>query len=160
MEIRTKSVDIQHLIDTFPTPPRKTEICFSLTPQGQYEHGTPGVKMRLRAASRLKEKGWRVGCRLQPIIPGPTSIQDGHAFLEMIQTEYPELLDCEWVYGFLTLTQKDYNAFVKKRIPFIPLSLLHERADGLYRAESNWESSYRQMIRSFLPHARECFPEK
>ena len=57
MESRTKSVNIQSLLDL--AVPKNTEIAFSLNPQkiiDMYEPGTASLKMRIEAVKMLLKK--------------------------------------------------------------------------------------------------------
>ncbi len=69
IELRTKSVQIQSLLDREVIP--NCVVAFSLTPDEiakELEHGAPPVSRRLGAMAKLQECGWKVGLRFDPII--------------------------------------------------------------------------------------------
>jgi len=69
LELRTKSVNIQLLLNSEPFDNCIT--AFSFTPEEiseKTEDGVPPVKSRIKAMNRLAERGWPLGLRLDPLI--------------------------------------------------------------------------------------------
>ncbi len=69
LELRTKSVQIRHLLKTEPLD--NCIIAFSFTPDKisrALETGVPGVENRLHAIEKLQKHGWRIGLRFDPLI--------------------------------------------------------------------------------------------
>src|SRR5262249_22212658 len=69
LELRTKSTQIRSLLDL--DVPGNVVVAWSLTPEEvaeAVEHLTPSVDRRLRAMSRLAERGWRLGLRFDPLV--------------------------------------------------------------------------------------------
>ncbi len=69
LELRTKSTRIEALLDVEPL--ERCVVAFSFTPEEisrALEHQVPSVARRLRAMSRLVERGWRLGLRFDPLI--------------------------------------------------------------------------------------------
>jgi spore photoproduct lyase len=69
LELRTKSTQIKSLLDIDAVP--NVVAAWSFTPEEVAEvteHLTPSVDRRLRAMSRLAERGWRLGLRFEPLI--------------------------------------------------------------------------------------------
>jgi len=69
LELRTKSTQVKSLLD-LEAPPNVI-VAWSFTPEEvaeAIEHLTPSVDRRLRAMSRLAERGWRLGLRFDPLI--------------------------------------------------------------------------------------------
>jgi spore photoproduct lyase len=69
IELRTKSVAIQSLINN--TPLERAVVAFSFTPHeisSQVEHGVPSVKTRIAAMQKIAEQGWKLGLRIDPIL--------------------------------------------------------------------------------------------
>jgi len=85
MESRTKSPNIQSLLAASRVlesdhatsnpgynSPQNIEIAYSLNPQKiieQYEHATASLDQRIGNINTLLETGWKVGIRIQPIMP-------------------------------------------------------------------------------------------
>jgi spore photoproduct lyase len=69
LELRTKSTQIKSLLDLDAV--QNVVAAWSFTPEEvaeATEHLTPSVGRRLRAMSRLAERGWRLGLRFDPLI--------------------------------------------------------------------------------------------
>lgn len=69
MELRTKSTQVRHLLDT-PTFERCI-VAFSFTPDEiarALEHKAPAISKRLDALKKLQQLGWPIGLRFDPII--------------------------------------------------------------------------------------------
>ncbi len=69
LELRTKSVNTQVLIDSKPFDNCVT--AFSFTPaeiSEKIEDGVPPVSNRIKAMKQLAEQGWKLGLRLDPLI--------------------------------------------------------------------------------------------
>jgi DNA repair photolyase len=69
LELRTKSTQIKSLLDLDAVA--NVVVAWSLTPEevaAATEHLTPAVDRRLRAMSRLAERGWRLGLRFDPLL--------------------------------------------------------------------------------------------
>ena len=70
LELRTKSTQIKSLLDLEDAVPNVV-AAWSFTPEEVAEvteHLTPSVDRRLRAMSRLAERGWRLGLRFDPLL--------------------------------------------------------------------------------------------
>jgi DNA repair photolyase len=69
LELRTKSTRIDALLEAEPFD--RCVVAFSFTPDEvsrALEHQVPSVERRLRAMTRLAERGWRLGLRFDPLI--------------------------------------------------------------------------------------------
>ena len=93
----TKSTLIQHAIRLAPTP----QVVFSWSVNAEYaarrwEEGAPLPSRRFAAAMRMKEAGWPVRIRLDPMIPyvnGDDRWQDGYLqAVERINALAPEMV--------------------------------------------------------------------
>jgi len=70
LELRTKSTQIRSLLAIEPHP--HCVVAMSLAPETittNLEHGTPSLNERLGALRRLRDHGWSIGLRFDPIIP-------------------------------------------------------------------------------------------
>lgn len=66
----TKSTQIQHALELQPSP----QVVFSWSVNAekvskQWEHGTPPASARFVAARKMKEAGWPIRFRLDPMVP-------------------------------------------------------------------------------------------
>lgn len=69
LELRTKSTQIRSLMKYRPSA--NCVIAYSLAPPdiaSALEHKTPTIEKRIRAITRLQEKGWQIGLRFDPLI--------------------------------------------------------------------------------------------
>jgi spore photoproduct lyase len=69
LEIRTKFTEVDFLKDT--TPPKNIIFAWSLLPEDiseRVEKGVPSVEERIKAMFKTKERGFRVGVRLEPLL--------------------------------------------------------------------------------------------
>jgi spore photoproduct lyase len=89
----TKSTQIQHALEL----PATSQVIFSWSVNAeavsaQWEHGTPLPSERFAAAQRMKEAGWPIRFRLDPMVPYP-SWQRGYAeAIEQINSLAPEMV--------------------------------------------------------------------
>lgn len=70
LEIRTKSIAVKQLLQIDPIP--NCEIAYTLSPSSivkEYEPKTPPLKKRIEALQSLQSHGWKIGFRLDPVIP-------------------------------------------------------------------------------------------
>lgn len=68
----TKSTEIRHALDLKPTP----QVVFSWSVNAEevakwWEHGTPLPSARFEAARKMKDAGWPIRFRLDPMVPYP-----------------------------------------------------------------------------------------
>jgi len=83
LEIRTKSANFRSLKDHRPN--EYITLAWTLSPQeviDSYEHATPSLEKRLKAASEAINAGWRVRLCIDPVI-----------YTERFDILYPELID-------------------------------------------------------------------
>lgn len=69
LELRTKSTQIRHLLETPPLP--NCVIAYSFTPQAvsdALEHKVPALAKRIDAVKKLQERGWPMALRFEPLI--------------------------------------------------------------------------------------------
>lgn len=90
----TKSTNIKILLNREPSP--QIVVSFSVNSMeswSHHEHLTPDPLRRLKAAAKLKEKGWRIRIRLDPIIlDGDNSLPSYHNMCREISQLSPELV--------------------------------------------------------------------
>ena len=69
LELRTKSHNIQPLLKRAPLP--NVVIAYTLNPDPiarAFETKAPSLKQRLKAISKLQDRGWQIGLRFDPLI--------------------------------------------------------------------------------------------
>lgn len=83
LEIRTKSANFRSLRELVPNP--RVTLAWTLSPQAiieRYEHATPSLESRLKAAKDAVEAGWKVRLCIDPVI-----------HTEGFETLYTDLID-------------------------------------------------------------------
>lgn len=86
LEIRTKSANIKSLSTCAPLP--NVIISFSLAPENncrQFDLKAPPLKARLSALQTLHRAGHPIGLHFDPIISGPTIVEDYRQLLQQLQ---------------------------------------------------------------------------
>lgn len=151
MEIRTKSGNIQSLLDLWITP-KNTEIAFSLNPQeliDQYESKTASLKMRIQAINILLEKGWNVGIRLLPLLPVKNYKDIYSNFFDLLNREIDISKIASNFSSGLLFTKKDYNTMLKKYPHLDILHLLSLEEDNFYRESKEIRNWFYSEIKKF-----------
>lgn len=134
MEVRTKSVNISHLLARKPA--KNTEIAFSLNPQEiikKYENKTPSLDLRIQAINKLLDAGWLVGIRFIPLLEVENYKEIYNEFVEYIA----EKIDFTKIYSVfvwgLLYTKGDYTKMLNKAPNFELLYDLKKNDDWYYR---------------------------
>ena len=89
----TKSANIHNLLDLESAP--RVVVSFSVnseTVARALEKGAPPVSERLAAALKLRDAGWRIRIRLDPLLPLPNWHNDYAAIIEDINALQPEIV--------------------------------------------------------------------
>ena len=135
MEIRTKSVNIQPLLDLWFIP-QNTEIAFSLNPQElieKYEKWVASLDDRIQAVNILLEKWFKVWLRFLPLLPVENYQQIYWEFIDYIKQKIPmDKISSTFASGLL-YTKADYMNILKKDPYFDIMYLLEENEDGFVR---------------------------
>ena len=135
MEIRTKSVNIQPLLDLWFIP-QNTEIAFSLNPQElieKYEKWVASLDDRIQAVNILLEKWFKVWLRFLPLLPVENYQQIYWEFIDYIKQKIPmDKISSTFASGLL-YTKADYINILKKDPYFDIMYLLEENEDGFVR---------------------------
>jgi spore photoproduct lyase len=89
----TKSTQVQHALELEPTP----QVVFSWSVNAEevaarWEHGTPLPSERFAAAQKMKDAGWPVRFRLDPMIPYPRWRSGYTAAIRQINCIEPEMV--------------------------------------------------------------------
>ncbi|MDD3770923.1 MAG: spore photoproduct lyase family protein [Campylobacterota bacterium] len=83
LEIRTKSANFRAIDDHLPNP--RVTLAWTLSPQeiiDRYEHATPSLRQRLKAANEAVRAGWKVRLCVDPVI-----------YTDEFETLYPALIE-------------------------------------------------------------------
>jgi spore photoproduct lyase len=155
LELRTKCAGVEALLPE--GPPSNITVSWTLTPWETWErneHRTPNPRARVRSARACREKGYRVGIRLDPALVYP-GWESGYASL--IQQVYQHLLPGEiesFVIGGFRYSPTLGNR-IKERFPSNSL-LLPEFVpckDGKYRYFRPLRVSlYRELVTQIRGH--------
>ncbi|MEW6354709.1 MAG: spore photoproduct lyase family protein [Planctomycetota bacterium] len=89
----TKSLNIGNLLDLDPMP--WVVASFSVNCDAvsrRYEKGAPSPRQRLAAARRLKDAGWRIRLRLDPLLPIENWQGEYAAIIDEINALQPEIV--------------------------------------------------------------------
>jgi spore photoproduct lyase len=89
----TKSTQIQHALELEPTP----QVVFSWSVNAEYvgtkwEHGTPAPAERFAAAEKMKNAGWPIRFRLDPMVPYEGWKQGYAEAIKRINSLSPEMV--------------------------------------------------------------------
>lgn len=149
MEVRTKSANIQPLLDVWIIP-KNTEIAFSLNPQeliDAYEKGTSSLDQRLDAINALLEKWFHVWVRYLPLLPVANYEKIYSDFIEYIQNK----IDISKIHSsfasWLLYTKKDYNKIISKYPDLDILHMLELAPDDFYRESKKVRETFYTMFK-------------
>lgn len=89
----TKSTEIQHALELEPTP----QVVFSWSVNAEFvghtwELGAPAPSKRLEAARTMKERGWPIRFRLDPMVPYPNWREGYAATIDQINALEPGMV--------------------------------------------------------------------
>ena len=89
----TKSTQVQHALELEPTP--QAVFSWSVNAEevaARWEHGTPLPSERFAAAQKMKDAGWPVRFRLDPMVPYPRWRSGYTAAIRQINQVEPEMV--------------------------------------------------------------------
>jgi spore photoproduct lyase len=90
LELRTKSGQVRPLLEREAIP--NAIVAFSFTPEAcarALEHGVPPIEQRIAAAAKLAERGWPIGLRFDPLLPGARYQQRYEELFESVFSSLP-----------------------------------------------------------------------
>lgn len=132
LEIRTKSANIKPFKSI--TPNGKVTLAWTLSPQpiiDQYEHATPSLEKRLKAAKKACELGWKVRICIDPVIyTDEFELLYGELIDTLFKTIPPEQLH-QLTLGSFRLSQSHLRSLKKLRrsdIAFYPYDVRDDMA--------------------------------
>jgi len=134
MEIRTKSINISHLLKYKNR--EHTEIAFSLSPQEiieKYEQKTPSLDMRIGVINTLLQNNLKVGLRFLPLLETKNYQEIYTDFLEYISEKIDFSQINSIFLGGLMYTYEDYNKILQKEKTLDVLYKLEKNEDGFFR---------------------------
>ncbi len=135
MEIRTKSTNIQPLLDLWFIP-KNTEIAFSLNPQElieKYEKWVASLDDRIQAVNTLLDKWFKVWLRFLPLLPVENYQQIYWDFINYVKQNVDMSKISSTFASWLLYTKADYLNILKKDPYFDIMYLLEENEDGFVR---------------------------
>ena len=135
MEVRTKSAQIQAILDLWFIP-QHTEFAFSLNPQElieKYEKGTASLSQRIEAINTLLDKWYQVGLRFLPLLPVDKYQEIYTHFVQEIKKQIDMSKIRSTFASGLLFTKGDYKRMLKKHPDLDILYRLQEEDDGFVR---------------------------
>lgn len=156
LEIRTKSANFRAIDDHLPNP--RVTLAWTLSPQeivDRYEHGTPSLPHRLKAANEAIRAGWKVRLCIDPVI-----YTDGFEMLypALIETVF-QTVDAEKIehltLGSFRMSQNHLRALKKlgrSDVAFYPYDVRSDTA-------TYPEAIERHILETLRPEALRYLPE-
>lgn len=165
LELRTKSANVQSLLQTSPIP---NVICaFSFTPESiaqKLEHKTPPLSKRLQAMSALAAAGWKIGLRLDPLIAADN-------FTELYEELIAAIFNCVPIHnihsvslGPLRFPEKMFKKIIKlyPREPLLaqPLQRRERHYSYTEEREIKMKQAVTECLQKYIPEKLlfECSP--
>ena len=158
LELRTKSVAIQSLLQHSPTP--QMVLAWTLSPTSiakMYERGAPSTGARLKAIQAVSAHGWPVRICLDPIIPVENWREEYHDLLSEIAATLEPAQITEMSLGTFRLNS-GYFKQMKKHRP--DSRLLHQRYEDNEGVVSLPKAEEEAVLVEVATMARELFPSE
>lgn len=151
MEIRTKSSNIQPLIDLWFIP-QNTEISFSLNPQiliEKYEKWTSSLDDRIKSINKLLDLWFKVWIRFLPLLPIKNYEKIYWDFIIYIKKQINIWMIYSIFASWLLYTKKDYNKILSKYPKLDILHMLELDNDWFYRESKFFRDNIYSMFKNF-----------
>ena len=148
LEIRTKSVKINHLLKIKPIS--NAIIAYSMNPQNiikEFEQKTPNLNKRLDSLKKLQDNGWNIGLRFDPIFISKENKNDYFNFIREIFS----ILDSKLIHSVTIGKFRMPNIFLKKLIKIRPEDsfLFHKFAESS-NEEKNLFKLFHQQVNKYV----------
>lgn len=158
LEIRTKSANFKSLKEISPNS--KVTLAWTLSPQSiieRYEHATPSLDQRLKAAKAAMDAGWNVRICIDPVI-----------YTDQFDPLYPDLIDtifatlnpeniCELTLGSFRMSQHHLRALKKLRrsdVAFYPYAVQDDMVTYPKEIEERILATLVSKASQYLPSSR------
>lgn len=158
LEIRTKSANIKPFSKISPNP--RVTLAWTLSPQeiiDRYEHVTPSLDKRLRAAHEAIELGWNVRLCIDPVIYTETfETLYGNLIHDIFKTILPTRLH-QLTLGSFRMSQNHLRSLKKLRrsdIAFYPYDVRKDMATYPQDVENHILDFMVETARHYLPPER------
>lgn len=91
--VLTKSTNIGPLLERTPSPQIIASFSVnSSAAHAEWERSTPPPRARLECARLLKDKGWRVRVRIDPVVLGTAGVEDYRELCDEVRALQPEMV--------------------------------------------------------------------
>ena len=161
MEIRTKSSNIQDILDLWFIP-KNTEFAFSLNPNElikKYENKTPSLDDRIKAINKLLELNYKVGLRFLPLLPVKNYENIYKEFIEYLRKNIDiKKIHSSFASGLL-YTKEDYNNILKKYPRLDVLYKLNKEPDDFVRCDRNTRDFFYNLFKDLDQNCMICMDE-
>lgn len=161
MEVRTKSTNIQDILDLWFIP-KNTEFAFSLNPQvviEKYEKWTSPLDDRIKAINKLLEQWYKVWLRFLPLLPVKNYKDIYSDFVKYVK----ENIDIKKIHSSfatgLLYTKEDYNKILKK---YPRLDILHKlklEKDDFVRCDREARDFFYKLFKDLDENCKICMDE-
>ncbi len=158
MEVRTKSTNIQEILDLWFVP-KNTEFAFSLNPDElikKYEKWTPSLDDRIKAINKLLEHGYKVWLRFLPLLPVKNYENIYKEFVEYIKNSIDiKKIHSSFASGLL-YTKEDYNNILKKYPNLDILYRLKLEKDNFVRCDRDMRNFFYNLFKDLDQNCMIC----
>ena len=147
LELRTKSTQIRKILQHKPID--NCIVAFSFTPENVsklIEHKVPSVKKRINAMKKLVDKGWKVGLRFDPIIPGCNFSKTYDNLFKTITSNISQENIHSISFGMMRFPKKMFKKMIRENTRKRINSLPFENRDGIYSYSKEMEKKLNVII--------------
>lgn len=161
MEVRTKSTNIQEILDLWFIP-KNTEFAFSLNPDElikKYEKWTPSLDDRIKAINKLLELNYKVGLRFLPLLPVKNYENIYKEFIDYVKNSIDiKKIHSSFASGLL-YTKEDYNNILKKYPNLDILYRLKLEKDWFVRCDRDMRNFFYNLFKDLDENCMICMDE-
>lgn len=158
MEVRTKSTNIQEILDLWFVP-KNTEFAFSLNPEElikKYEKWTPSLDDRIKAINTLINLNYKVWLRFLPLLPVKNYEEIYKEFVEYIKKNIDiKKIHSSFASGLL-YTKEDYNNILKKYPNLDVLYRLKTEKDNFVRCDRDMRNFFYNLFKDLDQNCMIC----
>jgi spore photoproduct lyase len=151
LELRTKSAHVRPLLAREAIP--NAIVAFSFTPEvyrRALEHGVPPIEQRIAGAAKLAERGWAIGLRFDPLLPGALYRERYEELFETVFSALPADAIHSVGYGAFRVP-RDYYSRMARLYPDEKLfALPTEERDGMVSIPASLEGDLMGFCREKL----------
>ena len=147
LEIRTKSIQIQKILKYKPI--ENWIIAFSFTPDNiskLIENKVPSVQRRINSMKKLADKGWKLGLRLDPIVPTCNFAKIYDNLFKPISSNIPMESIHSISFGMMRFPKKMFKKMMKENVTKRITSLNFINENGIYSYPKETQTKLENII--------------